>query len=64
MIIDIAYKYIQYYEITSAIPGCGGKMVDAVLKALPQDWKGVVVMDWSQGFWEKMEERHKNLEIC
>ena len=63
LIIDIAHKDIQFYEITSAIKGCGGKMVDAVLKSLPKDWNGVVVMDWSHGFWDKMKEKHKNLYI-
>ena len=63
LIIDIANKDIQFYEMTSAIKGCGGKLVDAVLKALPQDWSGVVVMDWSHGFWDKMKEKHKNLYI-
>jgi len=63
LIIDIAYKDIQFYEITSAIKGCGGKMVDAVLKALPKDWNGVVVMDWSHGFWDKMKDKHNNLYI-
>lgn len=63
LIIDIAYKDIQFYEITSVIKGCGGKMVDAVLKALPKGWNGVVVMDWSNGFWDKMAEKYKNLYI-
>ena len=63
LIIDIAYKDIQFYEITSAIKGCGGKMVHEVLKALPEDWNGIVVMDWSHGFWDKMKEKHKNLQI-
>ena len=63
LIIDIANKDIQFYEMNSAIKGCGGKLVDAVLKALPQDWSGVVVMDWSHGFWDKMKEKHKNLYI-
>ena len=63
LIIDIAYKNIQFYEITSAIKGCGGKMVGAVLQALPQDWKGIVVMDWSRGFWDKMKEKHNKLYI-
>ena len=61
MVIDITYKNIQFFEFTSANKGCGGKMVDAVMKALPQDWKGFVVMDWSNGFWDKMKEIHKNL---
>ena len=63
MIIDIAYKDIQFYEITSSIKGCGGKMVNEVLKALPEDWNGIVVMDWSHGFWNKMKEKYKNLQI-
>jgi len=63
LIIDIVYKDIQFYEITSATKGCGGKMVDKVMKALPKDWDGVVVMDWSHGFWDKMKEKHKNLYI-
>jgi hypothetical protein len=34
------------------------QMVDAVLKDLPAEWNGVVVMDWSHGFWDKMKIRH------
>jgi hypothetical protein len=43
--------------------GCGGKMADAVMKALPEDWNGLVVMDWSRGFWDKMKEKYNNLYI-
>ena len=63
LLIDIEHNNVQFYEITSASKGCGKKIVNAVLQALPEKWFGVVVMDWSQGFWEKMKERHKNLEI-
>ena len=38
-------------------------MVDAVMKALPDDWRVAVVMDWSQGFWEKMTKKYNNLEL-
>jgi hypothetical protein len=31
-------------------------MVDAVLKDLPKKWNGVVVMDWSDSFWDKMKK--------
>jgi len=31
-------------------------MVDAVLKDLPEEWNVVVVMDWSDGFWDKMKK--------
>lgn len=63
LIIDRAFNVVQFYEITSSVQGCGGKMVDAVMKALPEDWQGAVVMDWSQGFWDKMEQRYSNLNI-
>ena len=36
-------------------------MVNAVLKDLPKEWNGVVVMDWSDGFWDKMKIKHNNL---
>jgi len=38
-------------------------MVNAVFESLSADWTGVVVMDWSGGFWNKMEEEYHNLEI-
>ncbi len=63
LIIDSAYKDVQFYEITSAIKGYGGKMVSAVFNSLTKDWHGVVVMDWSDGFWGRMKEKYHNLEI-
>jgi hypothetical protein len=63
LIMDFDHKDIQFYEITSAIKGCGGEMADAVMSAFPSDWKGYVVMDWSRGFWDRMKERHKKLHI-
>ena len=38
-------------------------MVDTVLKNLPEEWNGVVVMDWSDGFWDKMKIKHNNFVI-
>ena len=63
LIVDAPYETVQFYEITSATKSYGAKMVDAVLRALPEGWTGVVVMDWSGGFWDKVREKHKNLEI-
>lgn len=63
LIIDFAYNNVQFYEINSAVKGYGRKMVDAVFKSLPKNWNGVVVMDWSDGFWDKMHKSYKNLEI-
>jgi hypothetical protein len=42
--------------MNSATKGYGGKMVDAVLKDLPKAWNGVVVMDRSDGFWDKIKK--------
>ena len=36
-------------------------MVDSVLTILPIDWEVVIVMDWSNGFWDKMKERHGDI---
>jgi hypothetical protein len=63
LIIHEPFNDIQFYEITSAEKGNGGKMVDAIMRALPDDWRACILMDWSQGFWEKMMERHDRIEI-
>ena len=65
VILDLACQEIQFFAITSANRGYGGKMVDAVMRALPSDWRAVVVMewDWSDGFWEHMSEKYAGLEI-
>jgi len=63
LILDIDYKDIHFFEMTSAIKGYGEKMVNAVMKDLPEGWSGVIVMDWSSGFWERMQEKYYNLEI-
>ena len=63
LLLELDHKIIQFYEINSPVKGYGSKMVDAVIRALPDDWKAVVVMDWSGGFWEKMREKHRELII-
>jgi len=62
LLVDLCCKTIQFYEINSAIKGYGQKMVDAVLKDLPKDWKVILFMDWSDGFWDKMKEKYKNVK--
>ena len=64
-ILDFGCQEIQFFAITSAKKGLGGKMIAAVMRALPADWRAVVVMqwDWSDGFWEHMSEKYTNLEI-
>lgn len=64
--IEILYsskdKIIDFYDINSPIKGHGGKMVDAIFKDFPQDWQPAIIMDWSNGFWDKMKERHNKVE--
>ncbi|MBA7630956.1 hypothetical protein ES703_38483 [subsurface metagenome] len=62
LIVDLCCKTIQFYEINSAIKGYGHKMVSAVLKDLPKDWKVILFMDWSDGFWDKMKEKFKDVK--
>jgi len=52
------YKIVDFYSINSPIKGYGGKMVEAIMTELPLDWQPSVTMDWSNGFWDKMAERH------
>ena len=56
------YKTIDFFDINSPIKGNGSKMVDAILKNFPKDWQPAVVMDWSDGFWDKMKEKYNNIE--
>jgi hypothetical protein len=63
LLLELDHKIIQFYEMNSPVKGYGSRMVDAVMRALPEDWFAVVVMDWSGGFWEKMREQHRKLVI-
>ena len=38
-------------------------MVQAVMTALPDDWEACVVMDWSEGFWERMAKKYDKIVI-
>ena len=62
ILYDSKYKTINFYDINSPIKGNGTKMADAVLNNFPNDWKPTVVMDWSNGFWDKIKDKYKNLE--
>ncbi len=56
------YKTIDFFDINSPVKGNGNKMVDAILKDLPKGWQPTVLMDWSDGFWDKMRAKYKNIE--
>jgi hypothetical protein len=63
LLIDSSAKVVQFYALTSTIKGCGRKMVEAVIRATPEDWQLAVVMDWSSGFWPKMVQEHPRLVV-
>lgn len=63
LILELDYKVIQFYEMNSPIKGYGSRMVDAVIRALPEDWTAVIVMDWSDGFWDKMSKKYGKITI-
>lgn len=62
ILYSMSYKTIDFFDINSPIKGNGSKMVDAILKDFPKDWQPAVVMDWSNGFWNKMKEKYNKLE--
>ena len=45
------------YEITSNKKGAGGKIVDAMMKSMP-DYKFAVHVDLSGGFWDHMKNKY------
>lgn len=61
ILYSLSHKYINFFDINSPIKGNGNKMVDAILKDFPKDWQPTVVMDWSNGFWDRMIEKHHGL---
>jgi hypothetical protein len=63
LIFEADREELQFYEITSAVKGYGSRMVEAVLKALPRTWTAVVIMDWSDGFWQTMRQRHRRIVL-
>ncbi|MBV5326790.1 MAG: hypothetical protein JZU65_04010 [Chlorobium sp.] len=63
LLVDPAFKTVQFFSIVSFKKGNGRKMVAAVFEATPEDWSLAVVMDWSGGFWEKMREEYPRIMI-
>jgi hypothetical protein len=63
LILDFIFDGIQFFEITSTVKGYGEKMVKAVVTAIPDDWKAAVVMDYSDGFWDRMSEKYDRIVI-
>jgi hypothetical protein len=64
LLVDPEAKIVQFYALTSVVRGAGRQMVEAVLSATPDDWKVVVLMDWSNGFWARMAEDYPRLLVA
>jgi hypothetical protein len=63
LLVDAESRVVQFFAITSAVKGCGHRIVAAVVSATPADWHLAVVMDWSGGFWRRMAEQYPRLVI-
>lgn len=63
LLLEPKLKSVQVYEIASSVKGYGTKILQAMLKSIEQDWKIVIVMDYSMGFWEVMSNRYKQVEL-
>ena len=63
LLVDESTKVVQFYALTSAVKGCGRKIVEALLGATPEDWQLAVVFDSSGGFWRKMMAENPRLVV-
>ena len=63
LILDFIWDGIQFFEITSAVKGYRERMVKAVVTAIPDDWEAAVIMDWSDGLWDRMSEKYDRIVI-
>ncbi|OPL09772.1 MAG: hypothetical protein AVO34_04980 [Firmicutes bacterium ML8_F2] len=61
LIYDFEFKTMEFYELNSPAKGWGEKMVNASLQSLPKDWEVALVFDWSNGFWDKMEQKYNHV---
>lgn len=64
LLVDPTAKVVQFFALTSAVKGCGRRMVEAVVAATPEDWRLVVLFDWSGGFWGRMVEEQPRLVVA
>jgi hypothetical protein len=62
IIYDLHIKTIDFYSINYPVRGHGGRMLEAIMSKLPLDWQPAVIMDWNNGFWDKMRQKHDQLK--
>jgi hypothetical protein len=63
LLIDVSTQTVQFYALTSAMKGCGRKIVEAVIGATPGDWYIAVPFDWSGEFSRRMSEDYPCLVV-
>lgn len=63
LLVDSDTQVLQFYALTSAVKGCGRRIVAAEVSATPEEWRLVVPFDWSGGFWQRMMEDYPRLVI-
>jgi hypothetical protein len=54
---------VQFYALTSDQTGCGRRIVDTVVAAVPEDWFLAVLMDSSGGLWQEMAREFPRLSL-
>jgi hypothetical protein len=63
LIFEPAENRVQFHEITSAEKGYGDKIVNAVMASIPGDWNALVILDYSDGFWDRMIKKYDKIII-
>ncbi len=63
LLIDPAISTVQFFSLASSEKGYGRKIVEAVVRATPDDWNLIVTMDWSGGFWDKMLQEYPRIIV-
>lgn len=63
LLIDPAISTVQFSSLASSQEGYGRKIVEAVVRATPDDWNLVVAMDWSGGFWDRMLDEYPQIVV-
>ncbi len=63
LLIDSESRVVQFYALTSSVQGGGRRIVAALVSATPEDWRLVVPLDWSGGFWRRMAEDYPRLVV-
>jgi hypothetical protein len=61
LVYHFDYNVLDFDEINSPTKGNGQRIVDCILKDFPKNWQAGIFMDWSGGFWDKIKQKHKDI---